>query len=114
MTSNINLLDTSHQEDILLIEPKNEVDNYIVDTEEKPLKNEAGNNIVDFNELQPENEVGNNIIDSKNIQPENEVGNDILDLEDIQTKNLLPSEFSNNCDEIQKECCKFCPLSIIM
>ena len=53
MTSNINLLDTSHQEDILLDEPENEVDNDIVDMEEKPLEDGAGKNIVSSNKLLP-------------------------------------------------------------
>ena len=114
MTSTINLLDTSHQDDIGLTEPENEVDNNIVDLEEVTLENEANNNIVDSKEKQSATEIDKNIVDLEEIQPENKVNNDILESEDIQNKSLLPSEFPMNSDKIQKECRKFCPLFVIL
>ena len=114
MTSNINLLDTSHQDNIQITEPENEVDNNIVDLEEVTLENEANNNIADLKEKQPATEIDKNIVDLEELQPENKVDNDILESEDIQEKSLLPSKFPINSDKIQIECRKFCPLFVIL
>ena len=107
MTSNINLLDTSHQDNIQLTEPENEVDNNIDDLEEVTVENEANNNIVDLKEKQPATEIDKNIVDLEEIQPENKVDNDILDSEDIQNKSLLPLEFPMDSDKIQKNAVSF-------
>ena len=114
MTSNINLLDTSHQDNIQIEEPENEVDHDVVDSEEIQPENEVDNNIADLEDIQLENEFDNDIVDLEKIQPENEIDKDILDWNHIQNKNLPPSECSNNSYEIQKECHKFCPLSVIL